>query len=153
MSSYEPRGRTFDQFEEGEVITTAQRTITESAVDRFAGLSGDFNPLHTNEEFAKDTPFGTRIAHGMLVASVATGLANQLGVFEGTTIALLEQTMRYKGAVQFGDTVQLQLTVANKKESSKPGRGTVVFDTAIKNQRDETVIEGQWVLLMRRDDQ
>lgn len=153
MSSYEPRGRTFDQFEEGEVIVTAQRTITESAVDRFAGLSGDFNPLHTNEEFAKDTPFGTRIAHGMLVASVATGLANQLGIFEGTTIALLEQTMRYKGAVQFGDTVHLELTVANKKESSKPGRGTVVFDTATKNQRDETVIEGQWVLLMRRDDQ
>lgn len=153
MSSYQPRGRTFDQFDVGEVITTAQRTITEAAVEQFAGLSGDFNPLHTNEEFANETPFGTRIAHGMLVASVATGLANQLGVFEGTTIALLEQTIRYQGAVQFGDTVHLELTVANKKESSKPSRGTVVFETAVKNQRDETVIDGQWVLLMRRSEQ
>ena len=148
--SYQPRGRTFDQFELDEVITTARRTITEADIVNFAGLSGDFNPLHTDEEFAKETPFGTRIAHGMLVASIATGLANQLGVFEGTTIALLEQTVRYRGAVLPGDTVHLELRVADKKESSKPDRGVVTFEATVKNQRGEPVIEGQWVLLMRR---
>lgn len=149
--TYQPRGRTFDQFELDEIITTARRTITEADIVNFAGLSGDFNPLHTDEEFAKETPFGTRIAHGMLVASIATGLANQLGVFEGTTIALLEQTVRYRGAVLPGDTVHLELRVADKKESSKPDRGVITFETVIKNQQDEPVIEGQWVLLMRRE--
>lgn len=148
--SYQARGRTFDQFELGEVIVTARRTITEADIVNFAGLSGDFNPLHTDEEFAKRTPFGQRIAHGMLVASVATGLANQLGVFEGTTLALLEQTVRYKGAVLPGDTIRLELRVAEKKESSKADRGVIAFETLIKNQRDETVIDGRWVLLMRR---
>ncbi|MFQ5596356.1 MAG: MaoC/PaaZ C-terminal domain-containing protein, partial [Anaerolineae bacterium] len=121
--TYQPRGRTFDQFELDEVITTARRTITEADIVNFAGLAGDFNPLHTDEEFAKETPFGTRIAHGMLVASVATGLANQLGIFEGTTIALMEQVIRYRGAVLPGDTIHLELRVADKKESSKPDRG------------------------------
>ncbi|RMG48072.1 MAG: dehydratase [Acidobacteria bacterium] len=148
--SYQARGRTFDQFELGEVIVTARRTITEADIVNFAGLSGDFNPLHTDEEFARQTPFGQRIAHGMLVASVATGLANQLGVFEGTTLALLEQTVRYKGAVLPGDTIRLELRVAEKKESSKADRGVIAFETLIKNQRDETVIDGRWVLLMRR---
>ncbi len=148
--SNKPRGRTFDQFDVGEVITTARRTVTEADIVNFAGLSGDFNPLHTDEVFAKETPFGTRIAHGMLVASIATGLANQLGVFEGTTIALLEQTVRYRGAVFPGDTIHLELRVADKKESSKPDRGVVTFEATIKNQRGEAVIEGQWVLLMRR---
>ena len=148
--TYQPRGRTFDQFELDEVISTARRTITEADIVNFAGLAGDFNPLHTDEEFAKETPFGTRIAHGMLVASVATGLANQLGVFEGTTIALMEQVIRYRGAVLPGDTIHLELRVADKKESSKPDRGVITFETTVKNQRDEVVIGGQWVLLMRR---
>jgi len=148
--TYKPRGRTFDQFELGEIIVTAGRTITEADVVNFAGLAGDFNPLHTDEEFAKKTPFGTRIAHGMLVASIATGLANQLGVFEGTTLALLEQTLHYKGAGLPGDTIHLELRVAEKKETSKPDRGVITFDTTVKNQRDEAVIEGQWVLLLRR---
>jgi acyl dehydratase len=148
--TYQPRGRTFDQFELDEVIPTARRTITEADIVNFAGLAGDFNPLHTDEEFAKETPFRTRIAHGMLVASVATGLANQLGVFEGTTIALMEQVIRYRGAVLPGDTIHLELRVADKKESSKPDRGVITFETTVKNQRDDVVIGGQWVLLMRR---
>ncbi|MBI4445800.1 MAG: MaoC family dehydratase N-terminal domain-containing protein [Acidobacteria bacterium] len=150
--SYQTRGRTFDQFEPNEVITTARRTITEADIVNFAGLSGDFNPLHTDEEFARSTPFGKRIAHGMLVVSAVTGLANQMGVFEGTTLALMEQTIRYKGAVVPGDTIHLKLRVAEKKESSKQDRGVVTFETRVKNQRDETVVEGHWVLLLRRSE-
>ncbi len=144
------RGLTFDEFNPGDTFVTQGRTVTEADVVLFAGLSHDFNPLHTDATFAEKTPFGERIAHGMLVASIATGLANRTGIFEGTTLALMEQVLRYTGPVRFGDTVHLELTVADKKETSKPDRGVVVFDTKVVNQKGETVIEGQWTLLMRR---
>ena len=148
--SYKPRGLTFDQFSVGDVFVCQARTVTEADTVNFAGVSGDYNPLHTDEEFGKTTPFGSRIAHGMLVAAIATGQANQLGVFEGTTIALMQQTLKYTGAVKFGDTVHLELKVAEKKESSKPDRGVVTFDATVLNQQSKAVIEGQWVCLMKR---
>lgn len=144
------RGLTFEQFNPGDTFTSQARTVTEADVVNFAGLSGDFNPLHTDEEFGKATPFGTRIAHGMLVAAMATGMANWTGVFEGTTIALIEQVIQYKGAVKFGDTVHLELRVAEKKETSKPDRGVVVFETHICNQDRKAIIEGKWTLMMKR---
>jgi len=143
------RGLTFDQFGIGECYRSQGRTITESDVAAFAGLSGDFNPLHTNAEFAKTTPFEERIAHGMLIQAVATGMANWTGVFEGTTLALMEQTIRYKGPVLFGDTVHLELEVFEKKPTSKPDRGVVRFLARIFNQKSEVVQEGEWTLLMK----
>ncbi|GIK39059.1 MAG: dehydratase [Anaerolineae bacterium] len=144
-------GLSFDQFEIGAKYISAARTVTEADVVAFAGLSGDFNPLHTNAEFCKETPFGERIAHGMLIVSMATGMANWTGIFEGTTLALLEQVIRYKGAVKFGDTIHLEQEVLEKKESSKPDRGVVIFASRVRNQRDEVVIDGEWTLLMKRD--
>jgi len=145
------RGLTFEQFEVGKTFISQSRTVTEADVVAFAGLSGDFNPLHTDALFASETPFGERIAHGMLIASMATGMSNWTGVFEGTTIALMEQVIRYKGAVKLGDTIHLEITVAAKKETSKSDRGVVTFDTQVINQEQTTVIEGQWVLMMRRE--
>jgi acyl dehydratase len=147
---YEIRGKTFDEFNVGDEFTTASRTITESDVVTFAGLSGDFNPIHMDKEFADNSPLKGRVAHGMLVESIATGLGNQLGIYEGTTIAVLSITINFKGTVKFGDTIHLKLTVTDKKESSKPGRGVVTFQTTVLNQRDETVIDGQWVVMMTR---
>jgi acyl dehydratase len=144
------RGLTFEEFELGAKYVSQARTVTETDVVNFAGLSGDFNPLHTDAEFGRQTPFGERIAHGMLVAAMASGMANWTGIFEGTTLALLEQVIRYKSVVKFGDTVHLELEVAEKKETSKPDRGVVRLATLVLNQRAETVIEGEWVLLMRR---
>lgn len=148
--SLQSRGLTFDQFNIGDNFVSQARTVTEADVVTFAGVSGDFNPLHTDAEFGKTTPFGERIAHGMLVAAMSTGMANWLGVFEGTTIALMEQVIQYKGAVKFGDTVHLELTVAEKKESSKADRGVVIFTTRVRNQEGKAVIEGTWTTLMRR---
>ncbi len=144
------RGLTFEQFNPGDTFVSQARTVTEADVVAFAGLSGDFNPLHTDEEFGKTTPFGGRIAHGMLIAAMATGMANWTGVFEGTTIALMEQVIQYKGAVKFGDTVHLELRVAEKKETSRPDRGIVIFETRVVNQEDKAVIEGKWTLMMKR---
>lgn len=148
---YKLRGLTFEEFEDGAVYTTASRTVTEADVVAFAGLSGDFNPLHTDETFAASTPFGTRIAHGALALAIATGLANQLGIFEGTTIALLEMQTRFTGPVRFGDTIRMEMKAVEKKETSKADRGLVGFETVVRNQRDEAVLEGRWTLLMRRN--
>ncbi|RIL12471.1 dehydratase [bacterium] len=147
--TYRPRGLTYDQLAVGQSFVTAARTVTEADVVGFAGISGDFNPLHTDAVWAGATVFQGRIAHGMLVASIATGLANQLGIFEGTTLALLEQQIVYRGPVRFGDTVRLELTVAEKVAHGKPDRGFVAFATTVRNQADAAVIEGQWRLLMR----
>ncbi|MCP4419598.1 MAG: dehydratase, partial [Chloroflexi bacterium] len=136
------RGLTFDEFEIGNQYESQGRTVTEADVVMFAGLSGDFNPLHTDAEFGKSTPFGERIAHGMLVVAIATGMANWTGVFEGTTLALMEQVIRYKGAVLFGDTVHLQLEVLEKKPTSKPDRGVVRFAARMINQDDKVVVDG-----------
>ena len=148
--AYKMRGMTFDQFEVGREFDTMSRTVTEADVATFAGLSGDFNPLHTDEEFMKDSPFGGRIAHGMLCASMGTGLANQLGIFEGTTIAVLQITLKFTGAVKFGDTIRLKLTCMALKESSKGDKGTATFRGELFNQRDEQVLDSEWVVLLKK---
>lgn len=148
--AYKFKGKTYDEFKVGDEFTTASRTITEADVVNFAGLSGDFNPLHTDEEFGKKTPFKGRVAHGMLSVAVATGLANQLGIFEGTTVALLSMIINYKGIAKFGDTIHLVLKVAEMKETSKGDKGIITFDTIVYNQNDDPIVDGQWVVMMRK---
>ncbi len=143
------RGTFFSDFEGGHRYESVARTVTEADVVLFAGLSGDYNPLHTDAEFAKKTPFGQRIAHGMLVASISTGLGQTLGIFEGTTLALMGQTFGYKGPVFFGDTIRLVLTVENTRPSSKGGRGVVVFTSEILKQDDSVVNSGTWTVMFR----
>lgn len=144
-----PRGTWFSDFEVGQEFISVGRTITEADVVMFAGLSGDFNPLHTDQTFAEKTPFGQRIAHGMLSASISTGLGQTLGIFEGTTLALMSQVFTYKAPVFFGDTIRLRLTVESTKPSSKGGKGTVVFSSDILKQDDTIVVAGSWTVLFR----
>lgn len=143
-------GLTYEEFELGAIYDTQARTITEADVVSFAGLSGDFNPIHTDAEAAKNGPFGERIAHGMLTVAIATGMANMTGLMAGTTIALMEQNIKYKGAVKFGDTVRLQMEVIEKRETSKPDRGVVKLAARVLNQRDELVVDMVWTQLMKR---
>ena len=144
-----PRGTWFSDFEAGQEFISVGRTITEADVVMFAGLSGDFNPLHTDQTFAEKTPFGQRIAHGMLSASISTGLGQTLGIFEGTTLVLMSQVFTYKAPVFFGDTIRLRLTVESTKPSSKGGKGTVVFSSDILKQDDTVVVAGSWTVLFR----
>ena len=149
--TYAPRGRHFEEFTVGEAFTTAARTVTEGAVDSFAGLSGDFNPLHTDEESARQSAMKGRIAHGMLVLAVATGEANQLGIFEGTTLALLGMDrIRWTAPVRLGDTIHTVLTVRETRASSKPDRRVLVLDVVVRNQRGGTVCQAEWTTLMAR---
>lgn len=144
-----PRGLYFEQFEVGNVVETPARTITEADVVLFAGLSGDYNQLHTDAEFAKGTLFGERIAHGLLGLAVTSGLAARLGFIEGTAMAFRELTCKFVGAVKFGDTIHARFTVKEKKAMPRLGGGLVTFDVTLLNQRDETVQRGEWTLLVK----
>jgi acyl dehydratase len=148
--SHRLRGRTFDEFAVGEDIVSGARTVTEADVLKFAHLSGDFQPEHMNEEYAIKGPMGARIAHGLLVLSMATGLLNQTGAFEGTSIAILELTVRFVKAVKFGDTIRAIQKILGKKETSKPDRGVLTTGITVLNQDDQTILEAELVVLLYR---
>ena len=148
--SYKMRGRTFDEFVIDEEIVSGARTVTEADVVNFACLSGDFHPEHMNEEYARKGPLGARIAHGLLVLSMATGLLNQTGAFEGTSIAILEVTARFVKAVKFGDTVRAIQKIVGKKETSKLDRGVLTTRITVLNQDDQTILEADLVMLLYR---
>jgi acyl dehydratase len=148
--TYKVRGRTFDEFVIGEEIVSAARTVTEADVVNFACLSGDFHPEHMNEEYAKKGPLGERIAHGLLIMSIAAGLLNQTGAFEGTTIAVLEMRIRFVKAVRFGDTIRAIQKIVGKKETSKTDRGVLTSQITVINQKDQKVLEADLVALLYR---
>lgn len=143
------RGKRFSEFGVGDVFESGGRTVTEADVVNFAGISGDFNPLHTDATFAAKTPFEQRVAHGMLAASISTGLGQTLGIFEGTTLALVSQTFTYKAPVFFGDTIRLRLTVEAVAPSSKGGRGVVTFASDVLKQDGTVAVAGNWVVMFR----
>jgi acyl dehydratase len=139
----------FDEFEVGQEWDSPARTITEADVVQFAGFSGDYNPLHTDEEFAKTTQFGGRIFHGPGVFAIATGLESRLGIKEGTAIAFLGMTWNLKAAVRIGDTIHVHQTVASVRPTSKGGRGIVTFDVTVVNQQGDECQSGQWVVMFQ----
>jgi acyl dehydratase len=143
-------GRLFDEFELGQLFETPRRTITEADVVAFAGLSGDYNPVHTDEVFAAATEFGTRIAHGPMGIGIAFGLASRLDLIDGTVIALLGVTWDFRAAVRPGDTIKALIEVVEKREVKRDDRGLLVLTFDIVNQRDEVTQQGTARLLMRR---
>jgi len=147
---YKVRGKTFDDFVIDEEIVSGARTVTEADVVNFACLSGDFHPEHMNEEYARKGPLGERIAHGLLIMSMATGLLNQTGAFEGTSIAILEVTVRFVKAVKFGDTIRAIQKIVGKKETSKPNRGVLTSHITVLNQDDQNVLEADLAALLYR---
>ena len=147
-----PRGRYFEDFRVGEVLVTGQRTITSTDIVNFACLSGDFNDVHTNHEYARNTPFGEPIAHGPLVFAVAAGLNYASGVNDGTLLALLGiDKWRMKTAVKHGDTIHVRSTVVSAEASeSRPDAGIVTFDRKFINQRGEVAQDMLVTILYRR---
>lgn len=143
------RGMYFDEFAVGQRLTTAGRTITESDVVNFAGLSGDFNQIHTDIEYSRTSPFGARVAHGLLVLSIATGLAVQTGILEGTVIAFREiNEWKFSRPVFFGDTVRADIEVTETKALPRLGGGQVLIRLELKNQKDEVVMKGVLTFLV-----
>jgi acyl dehydratase len=148
-NGYQPLGRYFEEFEIGDSMVSPGRTVTETDVVWFCGLSGDYNELHSNVEYAKQTIFGRRIAHGPLGLTLAVGLANRLGFMEGTAQAFLGLEWKFKGPIFIGDTVHVRASVAKKRAIQKLGGGMMIIDVALVNQKDEVVQEGTWKVLMK----
>ncbi len=138
----------FDQLEVGQEWNSPRRTITEADIVMFAALTGDHNPVHTDEEFAKGTVFGGRILHGPAGFAIATGLESRLGIKEGTAIAFLGMTWDLRGPIKIGDTIHVNQKVGSKRETKKPGVGIVNFQVSLVNQRGESVQEGEWKVMM-----
>jgi acyl dehydratase len=145
----QPRGRYFEDFEAGDIVETPGRTLTETDVVAFAGLSGDYNQLHTDAEFAQETRFGERIAHGLLGLAITSGLAARLGFAEGTTEAFTALDWKFRAPVTIGDTIHARFEVRRKKKMARLGGGFVIFDVEVLNQDDETVQKGSWTLLIK----
>jgi acyl dehydratase len=138
----------FDEPDVGKEWNSPRRTITEADIVMFAALTGDHNPVHTDEEFAKNTVFGGRILHGPAGFAIATGLESRLGIKEGTAIAFLGMTWDLRGPIKIGDTIHVYQRVDSKRETKKPGVGIVNFHVSLRNQRGESVQEGEWKIMM-----
>lgn len=134
------RGLYFEDLEVGNTYKTGARTITGADIVNFACLSGDFNEVHANWEYARTTAFGKPVAHGPLIYSIAAGLVYASGINEGTLLALLEITdWKIEAAVFDGDTIHLEQEVVDSRLTSSGNKGVVTFDRRIINQRDEHV--------------
>jgi len=140
----------YEDFSIGDEFKSPGRTVTESDVNLFAGLSGDYNPLHTDEEFAKGTIFGTRIAHGLLGLSMVSGLVMRLGVFDGTVIAFLGLEWKFTGPLFIGDTIHFDMKIVEKRETSKADRGIIVREVFLLNQKNEVIQQGTMTIMMKR---
>lgn len=140
----------FEQFELGQTFKSpAPRPVTDDMIRRFAELSGDKNPLHLDDAFAARTPFGERIAHGLLGLSVASGLLHDAGIVSETIVAFARLDWRFTGPIRIGDTLSLKMTVLKTKAASSQA-GLVIFDAAVTNQKGEAVQKGDWSLMVKR---
>jgi acyl dehydratase len=145
----QPRGMYFEEFQPGQKVTTAGRTVTESDIVTFAGLSGDFNQIHCDSEFAKTSPFKQRVAHGLLGLSIASGLVVQTGVMEGTILAFREiNEWKFIQPVTIGDTIHVEIEVLETKELRRIGGGSIVLSLDVINQNKQSVMKGAWTALI-----
>ena len=149
MTHYKPRGRYFEDMSVGQEFATFGRTVTEADIVNYAGLSGDYNTIHMDAEHAKTELTGERVAHGLLVLSIASGLLVQLGLLEGTIILLTGLDWKFKGVVKIGDTIHVRGEIKQMKRMKALGGGLVIILLKVVNQRGETVQVGEWSALVR----
>ena len=140
-----------EDFKVGEKTVSPGRTVSEADIVMFAGISGDWNELHTNTEYMKNSPFGQRIAHGILTLSIGSGLAlraRQHRSFEVLAFLGMDN-VRFTAPVFIGDTIKVESEVLEARPSkSRPETGILRFKNAVKNQRDEAVATWETVLMV-----
>jgi acyl dehydratase len=137
----------------GEREVTRARTVGEAEVAAFAGVSGDFNPLHADAEFARETRFGGRIAHGLLVTSIASGLftATRLSAeLQPNLVAMLGVEARIRAPVRFDDTIRVDAVVTTVEDTKDPDTQVVTIERTVLNQDDDVVQTIRTPMLMRR---
>jgi acyl dehydratase len=142
-------GKTFEQVEVGETFS-GRMTITEAQIVIAAGIFGDFAPLHVDEEFAKKTIFGTRIAHGTLITGIMAGVLSTH--FHGTAIGYLEQDVRFRAPVLPGNTVTTEWRVLDAVEKPKLGGGIASLAVACRLEDGTVVLEGTAKAIIRGEE-
>lgn len=140
-----------EDLEPGQRFTSVGRTITEADIMAFAGISGDFNRLHTDEPWVRErTPFHGRIAHGLLVLAVSSGMRNP-PLDDLEVIAYLEETRRFTAPTYPGDTLTVEAVVEEVRSSaSRPDTGILRMDVSVVNQDGVVVQKGTDVILVGR---
>ncbi len=139
----------FETITPGLTLESKAHVVTEEEIDAFARLSGDFHPLHMDEAYAATTPFGRRIAHGLLILSIATGLLTKVGFVAETLEAFLGLEWKFRAPVHIGDAVRVRVRVKRKRTMPGYHGGLVTLAVSILNQRDEVVQRGTWNVLVR----
>jgi len=145
----QPAGLYFEEFEIGDKVESVGRTITETDIVNFAGISGDWNLIHTDAEYSATQMFGQRVAHGLLVLSIASGQAVRLGFMEDTILAFRGLEWKFQRPVFIGDTIRLRVTIEEKKEMRRMGGGLVNFKMEVVNQKNEVCHRGTWEILCK----
>lgn len=140
-------GLYWDDAEPGHECVSPAVTVTEAMVDAYAELTGDFTPVHVDEAYAKTTPFGTRVAHGLLGLSLADGLKTR-SEYRFVPGMSLGWTWDFKAPIELGDTVHVRFRVGSKREVKRPGWGIVVLPSELVNQRGEVVQLGEHRLMI-----
>ena len=142
-------GRYFEEFRVGEKLVTEGRQVSGSDILSFAGLTGDDNRLHTDDEFSRGGPFGKRIAHGLLGLSIASGLLWQTGILDGTVIAFREiNEWKFVKPVFIDDVVHAELEALETRALPRIGGGSVVVGVELKNRDEGVCMRGKWTLLV-----
>jgi acyl dehydratase len=144
-----PARRWFEEIEIGEESVSPGRTVTEADIVLFAGLSGDYNILHTDAEYMKSSIFGERIAHGLLGLAIQSGLFSRAGI-PYATLGFGTLRWKFKAPIKIGDTIRVRAKVADKKDADKPDRGVISVERQVLNQRNEVVQEGETELVVER---
>jgi acyl dehydratase len=143
--------RTFyEDYAVGDEFVTPARTVTEADVTMFAALSGDFNRLHTDAEYALSGPFGERIAHGLLGLSMIVGLLYRAGIDSDGAVAFLGLSWRFTAPIKFGDTIHATVRITSMRETRTPDRGIVVQAIQLLNQRGEVAQQGEFTMMLKR---
>jgi acyl dehydratase len=143
------QGRYFEEFEVGDEVVTAGHVVTEEEILAFARLSGDDNPMHSDPEYARTHMFGQQVAHGLLILSIASGLAWRLGFMRETVLAFRSLEWKFSRPVFIGDRICVKATVYQRKAMSRLGGGAVIFDVKVLNQDDDVVQRGKWNVLVK----
>ncbi len=148
--SYEPHA--FEDFTVGQTFESVGRTVTETDLVLHSAFTGDWTELHTNREYATDSEFDGRVAHGPMTFVLATGFVYRCGFLERTVVAFLGMNyMEIPAPVQVGDTISLGMEVTNTRElSSRDDAGLVTIDTEMTDQTGETVFAGDMKFLVKR---
>lgn len=141
----------FEDFDVGQSFESGGRTITETDLTFFSMLSGDWNPIHADAEFAKSTRYGQRVVHGTLGIAIATGMLHELGIFHESAVAMMSiNQWKFVAPILVGDTLHLRLEITELDPGKSERVGRLGRRFVMVNQRDEIVQDGMSDLLIKK---